>query len=215
MKSFIVATLVRTNKLVFLLALFASVGYGQQDCNKTTLFKRDQKNVPHEVCLPINYVITKVYTRDNVIDFNGDGRPDYIFAMERVAKAIGDSSFLVFYKMNADSSHSLVRKFGNVYPLRFDPNIENPDLKEKRLIEMFDCYVVPDPLYSLEIKSDSIKLTRRMDGQNAELIKYIYRFDSRQLDWKLVLKKKYSENNSTIYSLDGASWLMDFSYCRE
>lgn len=204
--------LARANKSILLLAAFASAVNGQRDCNKTTLFKRDQRNVPREVCIPANYLITKVYTRGNVIDFNRDGRPDYVFAMERLPRTIGDSSFLLFYKMNVDSTHSLVRKFGNVYPLRFDPNIENPDLKEKRLIETFDCYVVPDPLYSLEIKSDSVKLTRRMDGQNIELIKYIYKFDALQLDWKLVLKRRYSESSSTTYDIHNANWLRDFSY---
>jgi hypothetical protein len=210
-----VATLVKISRSIFLLNAFASVAYGQLDCNKTALFKRDQKDVPAKVCIPKNYVITKVYTRDHVVDFNGDGRPDYVFAMERHPKLVGDSSYLVFYKMNVDSSHALVRKFGNLYPLWFDPNIETPNLKERRLIEAFECYVVPDPLYSLEIKSDSIKLTRKMDGQNAELIKYVYKFDSHQFDWKLIFKKRYSESNSMTYRLDNVNWLRDFSYCRE
>lgn len=185
-----------SNFLIVLILATSTISCAQKiaTCNKETLFKQDQKDVPPNVCIPPNYVISFVYTRSQKIDFNRDGYIDYVFAIDKKSKSIGDSSYLVFYKMNTDSSYQFTKKFGNVFPVYFDPNVEFPTLKDQRLQSIFDCYVVPNPLDLLEIENDAIMITRRLDGHDLERLKYVYQYNSSLNDWQMVGKKKIYGN---------------------
>lgn len=185
-----------------------------QDCIKETRLKSDKKNIPKEVCIQPSYIIYTVFSNNEEIDFNLDGYSDYVFMMSKKNENVGDSTYIVFYEMNRDSVYRFTKKLGNIYPVYFDPNIENPDLKDSSQQRLFDCYGLPDPLYSFDIKSDTISITRRLDGHNFERILYVYKYNSRLRDWVLISKKKYSENESVLYETENAL-LSNFSYCDE
>lgn len=212
---FMDAILKRMNKAVLfsLSWLIISCGHAQ-DCIKETRLKSDKKNIPKEVCIQPSYIIYTVFSNNEEIDFNLDGYSDYVFMMSKKSQNIGDSTYIVFYEMNQDSVFRFTKKLGNIYPIYFDPNIENPDLKDSNQQRLFDCYGLPDPLYSFDIKSDTISITRRLDGHNFERILYVYKYNSKLKDWVLVSKKKYSENESILYETEN-ELLSNFSYCDE
>jgi hypothetical protein len=206
-----IAMLLRRNS--WLLTTLISVSCFSQDCNRSTISKRDEQFIPTSVCIPKGFVISRVYTKYNDIDFNNDRKFDCVFAMNKVPLGIGDSSYLVFYKMNSDSSYSLIKTFGNIYPLNFDPNIEHPNLVEPKLIEAFECYGLPDPLYSLEIESDTVTLMQRLDGREIEKIEHVYKFNVGLDDWVLISKRRIMSDNVTLLEVDGMKLLSNFSYC--
>lgn len=73
---------------------------------------------------------------------------------------------------------------------------------------------MPDPLYSLEIQTDSVNITRRLDGQDFEKIKYIYIYNKSLQDWTLSKKRRYTNEETVNYEIKG-ELLSDFSYCKD
>jgi len=206
----------RKRLIQFILVFLTTTACAQnrEACNRSVWTKEDAKYLPKEVCIPNSYIISYVCSRYDDIDFNQDGYLDYVFTITKKNQNVGDSTYIVFYEMGQDSVYRLTKKLGNIYPVYFDPSMENPDLKDSNQQRLFDCYGLPDPLYSFDIKSDTISVTRRLDGHNFERILYVYKYNSKLRDWVLISKKKYSENESILYETN-SEFLSNFSYCDE
>lgn len=210
----IIVTLLKQNKIIlfFFLPVFC---FAQQECNKETFVKNEVKLIPKDVCIRKDYMIFYIYSKYQKIDFNEDGLADLVFSMRKKAMSLGDTTFLVFYKMNLDSSYTLVKEFNNIIPVYFDPNIEGPKLNNKVLIDLFDCYGIPNPLNHVDILNNTIEMIVNLDGQFYESIIYVYKFDKNKNDWLLSKKTYYQGNNAKALPIVGENTLSEFSYCEQ
>jgi hypothetical protein len=205
-------------KLILLFTLIQTTLMAQQQrCNQDAFSKDDIFYIPEDVCIPKDFIIYSVYGKNNKIDFNKDGLKDFVFSMFRKPPDMGDTTFLVFYKKNKDSSYSFVKQFGNIIPVNFESDNENPILKDSALQKIFDCYTIPNPLNALTIKNDTIKMVVNLDEQNFASLLYDYAYDVVKNDWFLV-NKVYIEG-ARINTLDVDTtkkiWLSQFSYCNQ
>ena len=199
----------------YLLLLFPICCFSQQDCDKKTLLDADLKLVPKDVCIRKEYVINYIYSKYNCTDFNKDGLTDFVFSMRKKEKTIGDTTFLVFYKMNIDSSYTLIKCFDNIIPIYFDPNVEVPNLKNENLHRIFQCYSIPNPLNHVEITDDKIEMIVNFDDHFYESITYQYVFDSTKNDWILIEKIYYQGDMGKHLSIKLNDKLSKFSYCNQ
>jgi hypothetical protein len=196
----------------------------QVDCNNETFLSADQKKIPIGVCIPKGYVIRYIYSKYNSIDFNRDGLIDFAFSVTKRTNTIGDSSFLVFYKMNIDSSFTFSKLFKNTYPIYFNPSDENPKIKDTELKKLFDCYPIPDPLDHLDIKNDTIEIDVTIEGHGYQAKVYQYKYDLKRNDWKLINNTlhttRYGDDGEEIHESESLPiskdlWLSNFSYCED
>ena len=188
----IIVTLLKQNKIIlfFFLTVFC---FAQQECNKETFVKNEVKLIPKDVCIRKDYMIFYIYSKYQKIDFNEDGLADLVFSMRKKAMSLGDTTFLVFYKMNLDSSYTLVKEFNNIIPVYFDPN----------------------PLNHVDILNNTIEMIVNLDGQFYESIIYVYKFDKNKNDWLLSKKTYYQGNNAKALPIVGENTLSEFSYCEQ
>lgn len=189
--------------------------FGQKgNCNREILSLEYQRFIPKEVCIPNEYLIYYINSREEPIDFNQDGLDDFICSVIKKNEKIGDTSFLIFYKRNADSTFTFFKQFDNILPIRFEQDNYNPYLQDEKLKKIFDCYGTPSPLYSLDIKSDSIIIVQDI-GAVEEKILYVFKFDSFLNDWKLI-KHAYLLNwKEEKIEIRKEILLSQFSYCEE
>lgn len=205
----------KTTNYIFLTCylLFTILIVNADNCNRETLRKKDKQNLPKEVCIPVGHIISYVYTTSRrPIDFNQDGLYDYIFTYEKPHLKLGDSVFIAFYQQNPDSSFSFTKKFGNIYPVQFDLNENAPKLNPK-LDSIFNCYLYPNPLHSLEIKKDTLIIIKKVDVY--EKIGYYYKYNSRLKDYVLVEKDIFLNDNITEIPCKKGALLSEFSYCAD
>ena len=117
------------------------------------------------------------------------------------------------WELYADSSFTLVKKFGNIYPVKFDLNKSSPKFKYKKLDSIFNCYVYPYPLNSLEIVKDSVVIIKNLDMSSN--LGYYYKFNSKLDDWILVDKQIFIKDNLNSVPFKKGILLSDFSYCTD
>jgi hypothetical protein len=222
-----IAILRKLSKVYFLLLINCPLFLCAQhnECNKETYSKRDRSKIPSEVCIFPDYVIYNLYGIDKPIDFNKDGLIDFVFSVAKRTTTIGDTSFLVFYKMNADSSFSFSKLFWNVFPIYFNPSDENPRINNPSLQKLINCYPIPDPLDHLDVKNDTIEIVMTMEGHGYEYKVYRYKYEQKYNDWKLIKKTlkttRFGNSGEEIYEnkslpIKGKDlWLSKFSFCEE
>jgi len=172
--------------------------------------------IPKEVIIPSGYKISNIYN-NGVIDFNKDGLNDFVFDLQKENINIGDTSYVVFYKMNKDSSFSFCKKFDNLFPIYFPLYFERPNIKNKELETLFyDCYMgMNKPFSYFEIQNDSVFFTKRLSGNLMESIRYLYKFDLQKNDWILTSKSRSTKNGYYPFEIRGIKLLSDFSYCED
>jgi hypothetical protein len=204
----------KRSSIVFLFFLLTNSLYAQKnDCNREMSSNKHKKSLPKEVCIPKGFQITYVYGTVDSIDFNRDGLNDYVFNMKHKNLSIGDTTFLVFYKRTSDTTYSFYKKFGNVIPIYFDPNIEGPVFKNNKLEQIFDCYVLPNPLNHMDIRNDTIEMIINLEPHREESMVYVYKFDKAVNDWALVKKTHYMYGEIIEEKILRNSFLSNFNYC--
>jgi hypothetical protein len=135
--------------------------------------------------------------------------------MNKKNLSIGDTTFLVFYKMNKDSSYSLIKEFKNIIPIYFNPNEEVPHLKNEHLVNIFECYGIPNPLNHVDIVNDSLTMIVNFDGHYYDGMVYTYTYKEKCKDWVLTSKQYYVGSDMKYLSVGLNVLLTDFSYCNQ
>lgn len=210
-----IAMLMRTNRLIFVFILIILRGHAQQStCNNKTSSNYLQKYVPKGICIPKGKVIDRIYSVDDTVDFNKDGYSDLVFSYSKDANKLtdGDSSFLVFYAMNRDSTYTLFKQYNNILPVHFDPNQNPVHIRDKKLNKILECYETLAPLLYLDIKADSVVIMRYL--ATIEKKKYVFKFNSKLKDWELnemwyLAGDHYVESFPVVPNFT----LSNFSYC--
>jgi hypothetical protein len=214
---FMIVVLQKKSKVLIVCLLingfFASA---QTDNCSSTIYKSEQKYVPSTICIPDHSLyIAYIYSKDQAIDFNRDGINDFVCAVRKKNIIVGDKTVLLFYSMNKDSIFTLVRKFDNIIPVYFNQDDEHPKFSDKNLDDIFNCYTMPDPLYSIEIKGSQVVLDKKLDAQVTEKMRYFYDFDTSLSNWVLVAKKIYNDTESRTVKIEKFNVLSEFSFCEE
>lgn len=214
-----IVILQKMSKLLLLLSLIAmSILTHAQDCNRETKYKTDMKFIPKEVCIQNGKCISYIHSKHYKTDFNNDGLSDFVFDIDNKEIRIGDTTQLVFYVQNSDSTFSLYKSFDNLYPV-YQGNNEH-DFKNAPLnIENFfnECYMGEyHVLYFLTVVNDRVAISRHYIGWPRAYFFYSFRFDPNIGDWKLI-KKELVRPDETRRQLTIKDTLLlsRFSYCEE
>jgi hypothetical protein len=172
--------------------------------------------VPKDIKIDSGYKIRYIYNKNHHIDFNKDGLNDFVFVSGKEKMKAGDTSYIVFYKRNKDSTFTFVKQFGNIFPIYFDikygekPKFDNPILKSL----FYDCYMgMEKPFSVFEIKNDSIYFTKRLRAKETDKMRYLYRYDQQKNDWMLISKSRITKDGYYPIEIRDLKLLSNFSYC--
>jgi hypothetical protein len=199
--------------LAFITLFIYSTSFTQINCNKEAKYDSDKKRIPESVCIQKNLILTYEETRYKTIDFNQDGLNDYVITTRKKNQQIGDSTFISFYKKKEDSTYQLIKTLGNIIPIYFDSNNEYPLLNDSLHKAIFECYQLPDPLYSLEFSDNSIEITQTFDGHNYEMRIYHFVFNTSINNWELKTVKNTKFNESSYVQNTLPILITDFTFC--
>jgi len=142
-------------------------------CYRITKIKKQEKELIREICIPKGYIINHIYTRLVDLDANGDGLSDVIFDWHKQNLRDADTIYLTVYKMNKDSSYSLLKTFRNLLPVYISDYNNRP--QKKTINRIYECYNESPPLISIGFDNGTITLTIRIDPASGYLFKYVYK----------------------------------------
>lgn len=209
------------NKYLFFWLVILVVGYFLSTCgiksiNKGTISSNEIPVIPKEVKIPEGYKILTIF-HYNHNDFNNDGLIDFVFDMAKEKTNNGDSIYLVFYKMNKDSTYSFYKKFSNVIPIHLYFSEQHPDIKDKRLAEIYyDCYRGNyTPLNYFDATNDTITITKWLSNLFMERLRYVFKYNVQKSDWILVNKSRITQKGYYPIEIRDTTLLSQFSYCND
>lgn len=156
-------------------------------CNQAVLLQEYKSKLIKEICIPPNYVITRLYTDLRDIDIDGDGLGDFIFDWRKLKLTEGDTTYITAYRMNADSTYSFLRTFDNLFPIHLDSY--DYGSKKPALKKIFECYAYGYPLIDLEFEAGVIAMELRIDAASGYTLKY--RYDPKRNNWFLFYFKEW------------------------
>jgi hypothetical protein len=181
-------------KIVFLLiliAVFDSLGQAYVDsCNREVKIKEYERELIKEVCIPKGYIIYYIATETTDIDIDGDSLPDFIFDWAKKNRKEGDTSFITAYKMNLDSSYTLLKTFNNLLPIDLDSYGE-PSKNPYYAALWWNCYNSSNPLRYVEFNKGSIELGIKTDPSAG--IDFLYKYSRQKNNWILQNIQKYRD----------------------
>jgi len=179
--------------ILTLFVITISFSQNRTHCNPKTLIQSDEKLIPKEVCIPENCIINQIYTKDEHIDIDGDLHEDFIFTWQKSALTEGDTLHISAYRMNSDSTYSLLKSFSNIFPIYLESYDHAP--KDPALRKIYACYVDNYPLKELTISKGVISIELYLDAASGIVLKYKY--DPRRNNWMLTSSISWIGLNSS------------------
>lgn len=175
----------KTYKLLVIITLifFSSSCCSQEEkCNQQVSTKWLKNKIPNSVCIPNNQHIREIKSKK---DINKDKLNDFIITHSKINAKDRDTLFVSIYTQNTDSTYSLKKTLGNLYPIILNDYNSDLYINDSLSGVFVTGYNGIYPLKKLEFLEEEVVLKINIGAGETMVFHFIYRNteDNWFLEW--------------------------------
>ena len=194
-----------------LLLLISFQCYAQQDsCYQQSWTKRIAKKVPANICIGEDEVIYQLFSG---FDFNQDGRSDIAIKVGNEEKTNGDTTVLIIFEQQFDSTFVGFMSLNNVFPIYFEKYSLDYVIQNEKLLKIKNRYQETYPLERIEIDNEDIHIYMVADA--TAVFHLVYSYNTSDKDWllsKLLVDDEETNDVTDYETFRIGTSINDFNY---